>query len=85
MKKFRRTVLSVGDREPTPVAQPAANMAVDRLLSLRAAVILLFAVLIGMSSGALTYVGGQTLALAVLAGLGAAGAAAVGLDKLIAA
>lgn len=82
--KFRRTHASVSDESPAPIAQPAANMAVDRLLSLRAAVILLFAAVIGTSIGGLMYVGGKELALAALAGLGAAGAAAVGLDKLIA-
>lgn len=82
---FRRTVMRVGDQGPAPIAQPAANLGADRLLSLRAAVILLFAVLIGTAVGALTYVGGKELALAVLAGAGAVGAAAVGLDKLISA
>ncbi|MGA5536850.1 hypothetical protein [Mycolicibacterium nivoides] len=85
MKNFGRTVLSVGDRHPAPIAQPSANMGADRLLSLRAAVILLFAVLMGTAVGALAYVGGKELALAILAGVGAVGATAVGLDKLIAA
>lgn len=45
------------------------------LLSLRAAVILLTAVVIGCGAGVLAYLAGQPIASAILVGAGAAGAA----------
>ncbi|MEU2390910.1 hypothetical protein [Streptomyces sp. NPDC007369] len=53
------------------------------LLSLHAAVVLLAALVIGCVVGGLSHVGGVPTALAVLAGLGAAGAAVPVLHGLI--
>ncbi|TQF65298.1 hypothetical protein FK531_22015 [Rhodococcus spelaei] len=55
----------------------------DPLLSLRSAVLLLIAVLIGIGVGVLTVFAGQPGATAVIAGGGAAGASLLALEKLI--
>jgi hypothetical protein len=47
----------------------------ESLLSLRATVVLLLAVLTGVAAGVLAYLAGQAVAAAVLVGGGAAGAA----------
>ncbi|MCX8559240.1 hypothetical protein OS121_29780 [Mycolicibacterium mucogenicum] len=53
------------------------------LLPLRAAVVLLFAVIIGAIAGGLTYLTAKQAPAAVLFGLGAFGGAVFWLDKLI--
>lgn len=55
----------------------------EPLLSLRATVILLLALLIGVAAGVLTYLGGQPVPAAVLMGGGAAGAALALFHNLI--
>lgn len=62
---------------PTPDKQP--------LLSLRTAVVLLTALVVGATAGGLTYLGTKQLAGAVLAGGTAFGGAVIWLDKIIAA
>jgi hypothetical protein len=54
-----------------------------KLLPLRAAVILLAAVLVGAGAGALTYLGTRTLATSILAGGSAFAAAVIWLDTII--
>jgi hypothetical protein len=61
---------------PKPNKQP--------LLTLRATVVMLCALLIGAAAGALTYLGTQELAGAVLAGVSAFAGAVVWLDKIVA-
>ncbi|WP_405982070.1 hypothetical protein [Streptomyces sp. NBC_00158] len=53
------------------------------LLTLHAAVVLLGALMAGLVTGGLSYLGGVAVPLAVLAGLGAAGGAVQGLRGLI--
>lgn len=53
-------------------------------LTLRSALVLLLGVIAGAVAGALTYAARRSLAEAVLAGLGAAGAAVLFFDRLIA-
>lgn len=53
------------------------------LLSLRTAVIFVFAVIIGVAVGVLTYWAYATVPLAVLAGVSVAGGATLPLDKVI--
>lgn len=63
------------------MSSPKKNTA---LLSLRATVVLMCALLIGVTIGGLTYLGSPThLAGAVVAGLVALGASALGLNQLI--
>jgi hypothetical protein len=57
----------------------------NKLMSLRAAVVLLLALIVGVAVGALTYFGAKELPGAVLAGGGAFAAAVVWFDKIIAA
>ncbi len=54
-----------------------------KLLPLRAAVILLAAVLIGASAGALTYLSTKTLSTSILTGGSAFAAAVIWLDSII--
>jgi hypothetical protein len=53
------------------------------LLSTRAALLMLLAVLAGLSAGALTFLSGRSVPSAVLAGCGAAGAALLFFNKVI--
>ncbi|MFG1913067.1 hypothetical protein [Kribbella sp. NPDC048928] len=53
------------------------------LFSLRTVVILLVALLAGLVVGALTFLAGQNVAAAVLAGLGASGVSLVGAHTLV--
>lgn len=55
-----------------------------RLLTLRSAVVLLFAVIIGAIAGGLTFLTTKSAPAAVLVGGGAFGSSALWLDKLIA-
>lgn len=55
----------------------------EPLLSVRAAVVLLLAVLVGIGAGGLTVLSGQPVAAGVLAGLFAAGATLLGAPRLI--
>ncbi|MBM4487804.1 hypothetical protein MWT96_24690 (plasmid) [Prescottella equi] len=59
----------------TPPSEP--------LLSLRSAVLLLIAALIGIGVGVLTVFAGQPVATAIIAGGGAGGASLMALEKLI--
>lgn len=65
-------------QSPSPVNQPSTNSnqnpQAGGLLSLRAVVILLVAVVVGCLAGGLGYLAGQPVAAAVLLGGGAAGA-----------
>ena len=56
----------------------------DPLLSQRAVLVLIAALVIGIAIGTLAYLAGHHIAAAVLAGLTASGAAVLGLNKLIA-
>lgn len=55
----------------------------NHLLTLRAAVVLLIAIIIGAAVGALTYLATKSVASAVLAGASSCGTAVLGLHKLI--
>ncbi|MFF2193086.1 hypothetical protein [Streptomyces sp. NPDC058157] len=65
---------------PTPSPRPEPEPA---FLSLHTAVVLLGALFAGFVAGELSYLGGVSVPLAVLAGLGAAGSAVPGLRELI--
>lgn len=56
-----------------------------QLLPLRTVVVLMCALLVGGTAGALTYFSAEELAKAVLAGAGAFAAAVIWLDKIVAA
>ncbi|MGW2306146.1 hypothetical protein [Streptomyces sp. NPDC001809] len=66
--------------QPQTLAQPASD---GSLLSLRAAVVLTIAALVGIGAGVLTGAAGSGAAAAVLAGCTACGVSAVGLNKVI--
>lgn len=66
------------EHQPTPSTEPAP------LLSVRAAVVLLFAVAAGVAAGVLTYLAHQPLPAAVLAGGAASGGALALFNNLIA-
>ena len=55
----------------------------DPLLSIRTALVLLLATLVGLGAGVLGYLGGQSWPAAVLTGLGAAGGALMLFHSLI--
>jgi hypothetical protein len=79
-KPPKRNLPHSADRE-TP---PASHDGGATLLSQRAALILIAALVIGTGSGVLTYLAGARPAEAVLAGGGACAAAIVALNTLIA-
>ena len=61
--------------------EPAHND--ESLLPLRAAVVLLFAIIIGAIAGGLTFLAAKSAPPAIIAGGSAFGAAVIWLDKLI--
>ncbi|MFD7907059.1 hypothetical protein ACFV4G_33075 [Kitasatospora sp. NPDC059747] len=66
---------------PTPT--PPNQSETEPLLTVRTAIILLTAAVIGLVAGGLTYLGTRSTPGAALAGLTAAGASVVGLHQLI--
>ncbi|MFJ3791354.1 hypothetical protein [Kitasatospora sp. NPDC090091] len=64
---------------PTPQNQPGPAP----FLTVRTAIILVAAVVIGLVVGGLTFLGGGPVAAAVLAGLTGSGASVLGLHQLI--
>ncbi|MEU7601807.1 hypothetical protein AB0B78_09310 [Streptomyces sp. NPDC040724] len=69
--------------QPPESRRPEPPSAEPPLLTLHAAVVLLGALLVGLVAGGLSHLGGVPPALAVLAGLGAAGGAVPVLRTLI--
>lgn len=66
---------------PTPPPVPSGDP--PPLLTVRTAVVLLIALIVGVGVGVLTYVAGRHPAEAALAGIGAAGVTAVACHGLI--